>query len=142
MSSGSEQRPAALALMLEGVIDATEQERLTRAYYAVATGDPGSFPVQFALYTSATVRVLNTALEKAAGERQNLSQALIAHAAELRRIFPTSPTPQPEVDWSPVAEQIAAVQADVQRLRSLKLTALLIVLAAVFIAGFAVGKVF
>ena len=45
-----------LLALLAGCSSPEEREQIIRAYYALTSGDPGSFPAQFALVTNAQLR--------------------------------------------------------------------------------------
>ena len=132
-------RPVGLKLLLEGIVDPAEQARITRAYFTIASGDPESFPVQFAIFTQATARTLAVALEENERDRQQLRKELIEHAAAMRKA-PLRDAGESKDSSSAISEQIRNLKGDLERIGRLKLGALIAVLTAVFLAGVALGK--
>ena len=70
-----EQQTDELGALLAAITDVNERELIIQAYYALTTGDPGSFPTQFALVSKAQLRAALAAPNRI---QEQLTHALAA----------------------------------------------------------------
>src|SRR5258708_16291690 len=79
----------ALDLLLSGVTKEADRKAVTAAYYEFATGDPKTFPVQFAVLLKAhalALRVAPNRLQKIiATETHKMSDLLVAHLDAVKK---------------------------------------------------------
>jgi hypothetical protein len=84
-----------LDFLLAGVRDENQRKLVRSAYFAFASGDPNTFPVQFAVLLKAHALALRTAptkLQRAlTEERHKVSDALVAHRAYLESLSGSRP---------------------------------------------------
>ena len=85
-----------LDFLLAGVRDESQRKLVRSAYFTFASGDPNTFPVQFAVLLKAHALALRTAptkLQRAlTEERHKVSDALVAHRAYLESLSASQPT--------------------------------------------------
>jgi negative regulator of replication initiation len=109
-----------LDLLLSGVTKEADRKAVTVAYYEFATGDPNTFPVQFAILLKAHAFALKVApnrLQKTiAAEVHKMSDLLVAHQDAVKKTanaLGLSPTSQ-KADSKEVLDAVAALSQQIQ----------------------------